>query len=300
MFSGLDREHRAYDFDAWQYQGRDVGGRPGGGTGYRRTAPSLATSAGRRPAARRTARAAPTRAPGPQPGRDAAAPALRVPGAEAALRPLHARSWSSRSAGCRPDAFARVCELVTENSGRDRTSALVYSVGWTQHTVGVQYIRTAAILQTAARQHRPARRRHPGAARPRLHPGLHRHPHPVRPAARLPARCRTRTRTRTWPASCRRRPCRHGLLGQHARLHGQPAEGLVGRGRHGGERLLLRLPAQADRQPQHLRDRAGADRRATARATSCSARTRPSARPTAGCSGSAWPTWTGWWSATSS
>jgi formate dehydrogenase major subunit len=37
---------------------------------------------------------------------------------------------------------------VTENSGRDRTTAFVYSVGWTQHTVGVQYIRTAAVLQS--------------------------------------------------------------------------------------------------------------------------------------------------------
>ena len=33
------------------------------------------------------------------------------------------------------------------NSGRERTSAFCYAVGWTQHTVGVQYIRTAAILQ---------------------------------------------------------------------------------------------------------------------------------------------------------
>jgi formate dehydrogenase major subunit len=43
--------------------------------------------------------------------------------------------------------FQRVCELLTENSGRERTTAFVYSVGWTQHTVGVQYIRTASILQ---------------------------------------------------------------------------------------------------------------------------------------------------------
>ena len=34
-----------------------------------------------------------------------------------------------------------------QNSGRERTSAFVYSVGWTQHTVGVQYIRAAAIIQ---------------------------------------------------------------------------------------------------------------------------------------------------------
>jgi len=52
-----------------------------------------------------------------------------------------------QACGVPPDAFARVCELVTENSGPERTTAFVYSVGWTQHTVGVQYIRTAAILQ---------------------------------------------------------------------------------------------------------------------------------------------------------
>ena len=38
----------------------------------------------------------------------------------------------------------------------------------------------------AARQHRPPRRRDHGAARTRLHPGIHRHPHPVRHAARVP------------------------------------------------------------------------------------------------------------------
>jgi formate dehydrogenase major subunit len=46
------------------------------------------------------------------------------------------------------ELFRQVCELVTENSGRDRTTAFAYAVGWTQHTVGVQYIRAAAVLQT--------------------------------------------------------------------------------------------------------------------------------------------------------
>src|SRR5436853_5490586 len=50
--------------------------------------------------------------------------------------------------GVPQDTFRQVCELVTENSGRDRTTAFAYSVGWTQHTVGVQYIRGAAILQS--------------------------------------------------------------------------------------------------------------------------------------------------------
>ena len=43
--------------------------------------------------------------------------------------------------------FLAVCEAVCDNSGRERTTAFCYAVGWTQHTVGVQYIRTAAIIQ---------------------------------------------------------------------------------------------------------------------------------------------------------
>jgi len=50
--------------------------------------------------------------------------------------------------GIPKDLFLRVAETITANSGRDRTTAFCYSVGWTQHTVGVQYIRAAAILQT--------------------------------------------------------------------------------------------------------------------------------------------------------
>src|SRR4029434_231799 len=43
--------------------------------------------------------------------------------------------------------LVEVAEAQCANSGRERTSAFCYAVGWTQHTVGVQYIRTAAILQ---------------------------------------------------------------------------------------------------------------------------------------------------------
>ncbi|MEO6914133.1 MAG: molybdopterin-dependent oxidoreductase [Candidatus Baltobacteraceae bacterium] len=45
------------------------------------------------------------------------------------------------------EKFLEVCELLATNSGRERTTAFAYAVGWTQHTVGVQYIRTGAILQ---------------------------------------------------------------------------------------------------------------------------------------------------------
>ncbi len=43
--------------------------------------------------------------------------------------------------------FEAVADALIRNSGRERTSAFCYAVGWTQHTAGVQMIRAAAILQ---------------------------------------------------------------------------------------------------------------------------------------------------------
>jgi formate dehydrogenase major subunit len=53
----------------------------------------------------------------------------------------------ARICGCTPEAMLRVAQLMADNSGRERTSSIVYAVGWTQHTTGVQMIRAAAILQ---------------------------------------------------------------------------------------------------------------------------------------------------------
>ena len=53
-----------------------------------------------------------------------------------------------RTCGIPQSLFFRVAEALCDNSGRERTSAFCYAVGWTQHTVGVQYIRAAAILQS--------------------------------------------------------------------------------------------------------------------------------------------------------
>jgi formate dehydrogenase major subunit len=40
----------------------------------------------------------------------------------------------------------QVAEILCRNSGRERAGAIVYSVGWTQHTHGVQNIRAASII----------------------------------------------------------------------------------------------------------------------------------------------------------
>jgi formate dehydrogenase major subunit len=45
------------------------------------------------------------------------------------------------------DQLVRIAELLCSNSGRERTTAICYAVGWTQHSIGVQYIRAASILQ---------------------------------------------------------------------------------------------------------------------------------------------------------
>jgi formate dehydrogenase major subunit len=55
--------------------------------------------------------------------------------------------WVAETCGVSIEDFLYVCEALTQNSGRAKTSAFCYAVGWTQHTVGVQYIRTAAIIQ---------------------------------------------------------------------------------------------------------------------------------------------------------
>jgi formate dehydrogenase major subunit len=49
--------------------------------------------------------------------------------------------------GVPEELFLQVARTLCDASGPERTSAFVYAVGWTQHTVGVQYIRTAAIVQ---------------------------------------------------------------------------------------------------------------------------------------------------------
>ncbi len=49
--------------------------------------------------------------------------------------------------GCPPELFERVANELTSASGPEKTAAICYAVGWTQHSVGVQIIRTASILQ---------------------------------------------------------------------------------------------------------------------------------------------------------
>jgi formate dehydrogenase major subunit len=49
--------------------------------------------------------------------------------------------------GISPVLFHKVADALVKASGPDKTAAICYALGWTQHSKGVQIIRTASILQ---------------------------------------------------------------------------------------------------------------------------------------------------------
>ena len=146
VFSGLDREHRFYDPHSWQYEGLEVQAASGERD---RQYEDRIREASIRQAARGEAHGSGGADVGAgNPERDET---LQHPRCVFQILKRHFARYTpemvEQMCGVPAGPFQRVCELLTQNSGRERTTAFVYSVGWTQHTVGVQYIRTASILQ---------------------------------------------------------------------------------------------------------------------------------------------------------
>ncbi len=52
-----------------------------------------------------------------------------------------------QACGCPQAKFLEVAQTMVDNSGPERTGSMAYAVAWTQHTIGVQIIRAAGILQ---------------------------------------------------------------------------------------------------------------------------------------------------------
>lgn len=52
-----------------------------------------------------------------------------------------------KACGIPQEDFFYLARSIAENSGRERTTCFAYALGWTQHTMGAQFIRTCAILQ---------------------------------------------------------------------------------------------------------------------------------------------------------
>jgi formate dehydrogenase major subunit len=150
VFSGLNAELRFYDFDTWRYQGQQGAEvKPASGE---RDAPEPRAHQVRsqvRRAGRGEAHGSGGAAASATPDTDET---LQHPRCVFQVLKRHFARYTpdmvEQVSGVPEDQFARVCRLVASNSGRNRTTAFVYSLGWTQHTTGVQYIRAAAILQS--------------------------------------------------------------------------------------------------------------------------------------------------------
>jgi len=53
----------------------------------------------------------------------------------------------SKTTGTPKDQFLKVCEYIAETAAPDKTMTICYALGWTQHSVGSQNIRTMAMIQ---------------------------------------------------------------------------------------------------------------------------------------------------------
>ncbi|ABC80599.1 Formate dehydrogenase [Anaeromyxobacter dehalogenans 2CP-C] len=134
FFSGFDAQSNSYSWETWKYQGVDgivpaaghklVYGEEGAGRGDLRGTKMLERETD---------------------------PTLQHPRCVFQLLKKHFARYTpemvEETCGIPRALFLKVAETLGRNSGRERTGAFCYAVGWTQHTVGVQYIRTAAILQ---------------------------------------------------------------------------------------------------------------------------------------------------------
>jgi len=138
LFSGFEAEKRSYDTTTWQYANNEESADIGGGD----TDMAREHDAGHQlggagaPLEHADVRKDPT---------------LQDPHCVWQILKRHFSRYTPEMVeeicGVSQQQFREVAEAWTANSNRDRTTALVYSVGWTQHSVGVQYIRTGAILQ---------------------------------------------------------------------------------------------------------------------------------------------------------
>jgi len=138
LFSGWDDEKKKYDTSSWGYEGMSTHGAAGNREQGFVTKGHQSGHGG----------AGGGLSHGEPPSED---PELTHPRCVFQLLKRHYQRYTpefvAEACGCSVEDFVYVCEALAENSGRERTAAFVYSVGWTQHTVGVQYIRAAAIIQ---------------------------------------------------------------------------------------------------------------------------------------------------------
>ena len=128
VFSGLSPDGKKYDNASWAYQRHPPPAPPAG-------KPETLSDLLLRKV----------------PGRPKTDPAMKNPLCVLQVVKRHFSRYTpemvERVCGCPKESFLKVADTLLENSGPEKTSNITYAVGWTQHTVGVQIIRTAAMLQ---------------------------------------------------------------------------------------------------------------------------------------------------------
>lgn len=150
LFSGWDPDSKQYDQASWQYEVEDT---PGGGVAEDDPAGAAEQERLSQHESVKDSDQAHASGSGGPPlhGRAKRDETLQHPRCVFQVLKRHFARYTpemvAEVCGVEPEAFLKVAEWITANSGRERTTAFVYSVGWTQHTVGAQYIRTASILQ---------------------------------------------------------------------------------------------------------------------------------------------------------
>jgi len=108
LFSGYNAEKRSYGKDTWKYQmGKD--------------------------------------------GFAMVDPTLQSPNCVFQLMKKHYSRYTpelvSRTTGTPQDAFLKICEMMAETAAPNKTMTICYALGWTEHSVGSQNIRTMALIQ---------------------------------------------------------------------------------------------------------------------------------------------------------
>jgi formate dehydrogenase major subunit len=133
LFSGWDPELKKYDPETWQYEGMEVKTEAG--------APPKGEQAGHGGAGGGMKNGEPAEED----------ETLQHERCVFQILKRHFARYTPElvadACGCSVEEFLHVAKALCENSGREKTGSFAYAVGWTQHTVGVQIIRTAAIIQ---------------------------------------------------------------------------------------------------------------------------------------------------------
>jgi formate dehydrogenase major subunit len=139
LFSGWDPEQSEYDVQTWMYEGMEVHG----AAGQREEGfdPTKGEASGHGGGGAGLSHGEP-------PAEDRS---LQHPRCVFQILKRHYQRYTpefvAETCGCSVEDFVEVAESLVRNSGPERTSSFCYAVGWTQHTVGVQMIRAAAIVQ---------------------------------------------------------------------------------------------------------------------------------------------------------